>query len=279
VRRNYLTGDGYLYSGAFGAHVEHSDRFDRTAGQTAHLHGGGGEVFRDFFMLLDRPYGARQVAEVFFAKFDNAVLPPAFNFRGYLDTIGSKIEQLTGRTGLLPRQTIEWLYPNLRCRGWFGRANGLNNWVGASLTPFYDAPVTLMAQRIPVKHKTAGSFQAELIRHASPAIAAVTSQYGHDFARPPPLKRRALDRAKASLPPSTRPWLYGLRQRRTSRGSHPGGYLADEYIQAVLPSGPEQVDRLLSTAAMTDGQMLSRALTVEYFLQQHAGTARTEWAG
>jgi hypothetical protein len=238
------------------------------------LTGNAGEVFRNFFTLRDRPYTARQVAQSMYGKFNPAVLP-GDQFAAYVGGVTHKIESVVGRTGTLDRTLIDWLYPYFRCRSWFGRHIALYNRSGPHLMPFYDTRVTDVGVTVPARHKQAGRFEAALIARARPAVAAVRSQYGHNFLGKPPLRRRVRDHAKSVVPPAVRPYLHGGRQRLVA---DPGGYLAAPFVAAALPSGVEITAGLMRSESLTDRKQRSRLLTVEYLAQNLSPTVAWEWS-
>src|SRR6516164_8739554 len=72
AHRNFFATDGYGYAGIFhnGAETEESAR--RVFGDTIAINGGGGEIFRNFFYLLDRGYTIREILWSFYSRFDPA---------------------------------------------------------------------------------------------------------------------------------------------------------------------------------------------------------------
>jgi len=262
VHENYLNQDGYHFEGLFNAGLERTERRARVVNSTAYLHGGGGEIFRNFFKLPDRPLRTREVVQAMYAKYDPRVCASTFDRRGYEDAITAKIDGLLGtHLEMLDRQVVEWLYPNFRCRAWFGRDTSLNNAAGASLMPFYELEVTEFAATIPVDEKRWGTFEAELILRANPRIAAYPSQYGHDFASAVPLRRRLIENLQCATPPSLRPLLYALRERRHNV---PSPYLSASYRRAVFGNEIHPVLCLFNFDHPADPLVRSRILTVAY---------------
>src|SRR5437588_4381402 len=61
AHQNFLADDGYGWTGIFHNGAEHEERANRVSGNAIALNGGGGEVWRNFFYLLDRSYSPRAI--------------------------------------------------------------------------------------------------------------------------------------------------------------------------------------------------------------------------
>jgi hypothetical protein len=268
VEQNMYISDGWAAEGLFHGYDLRSGRAARTAGGWCYLHGAAGEILRDVSMLNDRPRSAADFARANYLKFDQAVTTDSFDRATFVARIADKVARLTRQPAgkKLPRQWIEWLYPHYRNRA-RERDNGLNAWVGMSLQPFYEADFMDFATRIPVKWKMGVAFEAELIRRADPAMAAVRSQYGFPFSSPPPAKVRAVRFARSNLPLGLRGALYARRARRREPASR-NRYLTPPMVAAALPERPERTGGLLRFHAMTNPEMLSRAYTVDFLARR-----------
>ena len=188
VQRNFeetdaLATDGGLFDNGGNAHARHARNIN---GQCA-VSGGCGEVYRNFFYLPNRSLRARDVALAFFARFINADTTARFDARAFLDKIDAKLARAVGHEPgeTLTRTEVEQLYPRERCRAFFGREISLVGRHGAYLMPFLNRAVVEEALRIPLDLKRAGRFEARLLAHIDPALAAYMSAYGHDFTGPP----------------------------------------------------------------------------------------------
>jgi hypothetical protein len=262
VHKNYLHDDGYDHEGFFTTNVEIEQRLSRTAGG-AFVHGGGGEIFRNYFLLSDGPKSAWDVVHAMYGKYDESVCARGFDRHGYEERIVTKIEQLIGfKQKRYDRQIIEWLYPNFRCRAWFGRESSLNNMAGASFMPFYERNITDLAATIPLNLKRAGMFESELIVRADPRLAAYSSQYGHNFADPPPFRRTIGDTVKTQTPPILRPRLYALRERLGRSATE--DYLSATYVESVLGRELHPVTTMFNMSVLHDPRMKSRVLSLAY---------------
>ena len=72
---NFLESDGYTWSGIFTNGAERTQRASRVNGNAMALNGGGGEIWRNFFYLLDRNYTPREILWSFYSQFDPETSP------------------------------------------------------------------------------------------------------------------------------------------------------------------------------------------------------------
>ena len=108
VARNFdecdaLVTDGGLFDNGGNAAARHA----RQAGGQAAVSGGCGEVFRNFFYLLDRRFTAREVALSFFGRFRRSDTSPRFHPAAFIDRISEKLAQPLGdvrRQHIAPRR-------------------------------------------------------------------------------------------------------------------------------------------------------------------------------
>ena len=70
VRTNFFREDALPWGGIFVNGAELLARQQRNANGALHVNGGGGEVFRNFFYLPDRPISTRQLVWTFFSQYD-----------------------------------------------------------------------------------------------------------------------------------------------------------------------------------------------------------------
>jgi asparagine synthase (glutamine-hydrolysing) len=264
VSRNYLATDGYGWGGIFSNGAELGERYRRTANGTIALNGGGGEIYRNFFYLRDGSYRPRALLWSFWGQFDPRQCTALFDEAVYYRNLKEKMfELLGGPRERLPRPTIEWLYHGFRCRSWDGKVNTINNRFGHTALPFLDHRITEHASRIPLAMKNHGGFEAELIRRIDPRLAGYPSNYGHDFAGPPPLRHRLRDLTTYLRPTALRRLTFRLKHSRRGASS-PTGYLAPKYVATVLPGGCPLLGRLFKIEAVSNEQHLARILSLEY---------------
>jgi hypothetical protein len=273
---NFHSSDGCFSAGIFDNNFDKAQRAHRSRDGHVYLHGGGGEVFRNFFMLPAGRCRPANVVRAGFAKFDSAVCAGPFRLEAFVEHMAGKVAALAGVGGEdLDRSAVEWLYATFRCRAWFGRENTLNCQNSNTLLPFLAPEIADFAATIPIKYKDFGAFEGELITRAWPPVAGLASQYGHGFDRPPPLRRRLGDLAKILLPSVLRPPLYGLRQRRRNASLPP--LLGADYVESVLPEGVQWMRSLFRQERMTDPLQISRLLTAEYLARWLGSRTRADW--
>ena len=274
---NFLASDGYTWSGIFTNGAERAQRASRVSGNAVALNGGGGEIWRNFFYLLDRTYSPRDILWSFYSQFDPETCSAAFDQEAYFRQLEIKLEALVRHPcARLPRPLVEWLYHYFRCRAWDGRINNINNSFGYVALPFLEHSVTEHASVIPIAWKNHGAYEAELIRRADPRLASYPSGYGHDFSGPPPLARRLADYGTFLRPP----WLRRFAYRVKNRVRRPAGlpdYLQKEYRDAALPRGVQVMSELFQLDRVVDPAQTARILTLEYLVGQFEGRIRIDF--
>lgn len=271
IEANFLSFDGCPSDGIFDTGEDLATRRQRCAGRALALNGGGGEVFRNFFYLPDRPLTIRQILFAFYCQFDPRICTDLFHEQRYLDSLGAKIGRvLKTKDDHISRGSAEFLYPGFRCRFWTGRNTSVNNRFGWALTPFTDFAVVRDAFRIPLKYKNFGRFEAALIHATSPQLAAYDSGYGHNFSGPPPLRRIAKDLATILRPTSLRRLSYRLKHRRPVTYPY---YLQQPYIETVLDPSFPAMSAFLHMDRINDVTLFNRACTLEYLFAKYAITS------
>lgn len=266
VKANFLLFDGYPNDGIFEGGVDARTRRERAADGKLMLNGGGGEIFRNFFYLADRPFRSIDIVRAFYSRYHPGWCTQRFVERQYLATLARKIQRVAGhdRPRLL-RSEVEYLYPAFRCAYWMGRNNSVNNRIGWSLTPFADYELARLTSAIPLRQKNYGRIEAEMIRSVSPRLAGYLSDYGHDFSGPPPLRRKLRDNATILRPTMLRPYTYRLKFRRP----HPRpDYLRPPLIDSVLDTSFPRLSHFFLVDRVNDPRAYGRISTLEYLFDQ-----------
>jgi hypothetical protein len=267
AQHNFLATDGYGYAGIFHNGAETQESARRVFGETVAINGGGGEVFRNFFYLLDRGYTIREILWSFYSRFDPAACTAVFDRESYYRSLERKVMKLVGSDDRwLPRPTVEWLYHSFRCRAWDGKVDSIAGRYGFTAMPYLENSITEHASALPLHWKNHGAYEAELIRRIDSRLAGYRSIYGHDFGRSPSVSRRLSDYSTYLRPPWLRRYTYRLRHFRRS-GDWPG-YLASPYREAVLTDGVIILSRLLRIDHVVDNAQYARILSLEYALRQ-----------
>lgn len=267
VAAQFQAFDGWPPDGIIGNGSDFATRTLRTVGHVLALNGGGGEIFRNFFYLPDRPFTTRDLVCTFYSQFDPKVTTPRFNEARYQDVMADKIGSIfgPGRTRL-SRAEVEFVYPGFRGRFWTGFNTTLNNHLGPALTPFFERSVVEQALSIPLSLKNHGIFEAALIAAIDPKLAAYPSAYGHDFATPPPVGRRLSDWLTYLRPPQLRRLAYRVKNRARKRVLP--RIMQPEFRRHYLPGGFPVMDNYFRTELVVDSEQMGRIMTLEYLARE-----------
>lgn len=212
VRRNFLAQDVCSWAGIFQNNAEIFESARRVHGNAIAFNGGGGEIFRNFFYLLDRQFSVRELLWSFYSRFNPLICTQVFDREDYYQGLERKIADLLGTDDpLLARPTVEWLYHCFRCRAWDGSVDSLCSRYGFTAMPYLERSITEHASALRLSWKNHGAYEAELIQRVDHRLARYSSVYGHDFDSQPPLFRRIADYATYLRPPLLRRHTYRLR--------------------------------------------------------------------
>ncbi|HNP35739.1 MAG TPA: hypothetical protein PKK10_07795 [Woeseiaceae bacterium] len=268
VPANYLAMDGLCSDGIFNNGADLATRRARAASGALALNGGGGEIYRNFFYLPDRPYTVEDVVKVFYHRFAADTFSRRFEQKAYAARLGDKLaESFSDQRHELSRSDVEWLYPYFRCRFWMGRNNSINNRFGPALTPLLDYDLAQIAMAVSIRAKNHGRFEAGLIRRISPELASFASEYGYSFAAEPPLRQRWSDTVTMHRPIWIRQHAY--RIKRALRRAAPDG--ASISLAAVHKRYPHAVDRMreyLAFNRLSDPAQIQRAASLGYLFAE-----------
>jgi asparagine synthase (glutamine-hydrolysing) len=276
VRRNFLATDGYGHAGIFHNGAETEECARRVFGGTIAVNGGGGEIFRNFFYLLNRRYTIREILWSFYSRFNPATCTDVFDCESYYRSLERKVMSLLGNDEKwLPRPTVEWLYHSFRCRAWDGKVDSIAGWYGFTAMPYLERSITHHASALPLHWKNHGTYEAELIRRIDSRLAGYPSIYGHDFSKSPPPSRRLSDYLTYFRPPWLRRYTYRLRH--FPRSEDQPGYLALPYREAVLPGGITILGPLFRLGRVADQVLSARILSLEYALRYFGSRVRLDF--
>jgi hypothetical protein len=277
VHRNFLAQDVCGWAGIFQNNAEIFESAHRVQGNKIAFNGGGGEIFRNFFYLLDRQFLVRELLWSFYSRFDPLICMEVFDREGYYQALERKIADLLGTDEpLLARPTVEWLYHSFRCRAWDGAVDSLCSRYGFTAMPYLERSITEHASALRLSWKNHGVYEAELIQRADHRLARYSSVYGHDFDSPPPLSRRFADYATYLRPPWLRRHTYRLRHLSRRADDWPG-YLAQPYRNAALLGENLYMRRLFRFDRIVDAEQFARILSLEYVLRQFGGRIRLQF--
>jgi len=274
--RNFLATDGYGYAGIFHNGAETEELARRVVGNMIAVNGGGGEIFRNFFYLLDREYTISEILWSFYSQFNPTACTASFDGEGYYRGLERKVlELLDSDTHRLPRPTVEWLYHRFRCRSWDGKVDTIAGWYGFTAMPYLEGAITEQASALPLHFKSHGAYEAELIRRIDNRLACYPSIYGHDFNQTPPLPRRVSDYWTYLRPPWLRRYTHRLRFFRPP--NEWPGYLGQAYQEALIPGGITLLRRLFRPDRVADPAQYARILSLEYAVRYFGNRIRTDF--
>jgi asparagine synthase (glutamine-hydrolysing) len=265
VRANALAFEGFPPDGIFDSGADLDSRSERGAGGALMLNGGGGEIFRNFHYLADRPLSLREFIWSFYAQFDPRACTARFRGAEFERALGAAMKSELGiDREVLERVEIERLYPYFRCKYWMGRNNSVNNKLGFAATPFVTHALIERALRLPLRAKALGRFEARLIRELHPRLAAYPSAYGHSFAEPPTRRRALAERLSVLRPPWLRRYSFRLRHRRpTPRPA----VLQDQFVGRLVDLGFPYLRRFFDVSRVYHHGQYNRLCTLEYLFE------------
>jgi hypothetical protein len=235
--------------------------------------GGCGEIYRNFFMLPERPASALTIAKTFYARFMASDATDRFDPAAFLDRIAAKIAApLDPRpAGKLSPALIEQVYPRVRCRALFGREISLEARHSPYLMPFLDHQVIAEALALPARARHAGRFEAALLHAIDPGLARHMSAYGHDFAGPPGMRHRLDEWSTRIRPAWLRAQSYAIQRRLRPMGDEHGGLLSPDYMGRVIDLDFPAMRHFFHLDRVADSGMWRRLAALEY-LAAHLGS-------
>ncbi|RMF08986.1 MAG: hypothetical protein D6763_08740 [Alphaproteobacteria bacterium] len=266
VKQQFLAFDGWPPDGIIGNGSDLATRRARCHNGVLALNGGGGEIFRNFFYLIDRPFTVRQILWTFYSRFEPRWCGEAFDESAYYTRMGEKISAIFTRPrDRLTRAEVEYIYPAFRGRFWTGRNTAINTHLGPALTPFLDHALVRAAVGVPLAYKNHGILEAAMIEAISPALARYASDYGHSFCGAVPLRRKLRDWMTYVRPPALRRFSYRFKTRLQPPGLK--RFLQPNYRRSYLPNGIAYMDRFFHLDRVTDPAQMNRILTLEFLFQ------------
>lgn len=261
---NGLFFDGLPADGIHDAGADQQTRLAQTAGGYLVLNGGGGEIYRNYFHLPDRPFRPTDIVHTFYRGFDSAVFRHPGGLRAYQERLACSMERslgLNGRTGrsLLTREQVELLYPLFRCHHWMAVNNSVSVRHGCYTTPLVDFNMVRLACRIPLVWKNAGALESRLIAGLHPKVAAHPSTHGFRFTDGPGRRARLSAWATRRRPVFARPAINTMH-RQLSR-QHVTSCMIQR-CRTLLP-GEWRMDPILDLGRLPDDGAYGRALAIE----------------
>jgi asparagine synthase (glutamine-hydrolysing) len=246
---------------------EISHRIARVDGGLVAVNGGGGEIWRDFWKLPNRPLRPIDFVDCHFAGRLEGFRGGQKAARSFECSVAEKIGALVSiGHGRMSLTEVQSLYARLRLRFWQGKNNSIDNHCGFAITPFSEHHFTVPAATIAMRFKRDGWFERQLICRASSRLASYPTSYGYNFAIGPPAFARMRARTVSVLPT----WIRALRRRRERQSIRPY-YLSSNYIEHRFGARELAVDEYVNITELRNPLAVSRALTIERLI-------RDEWA-
>jgi asparagine synthase (glutamine-hydrolysing) len=262
---NYI--DGFNPSGLFnGWSLSADERSQVPRPERLRLYGMAGEMYRRNLALPNRLCTLLEFLTVQADKADCSAFTAAFSKRSVYDSVGDKIvEALQLRERRLTPEQTELCYPHFRLAANSGWQMTVQNERAHALIPYGEPVLSYPSGKVQMKFRDLARFEAALIEYADPVLAAVTSNYGHAFDRPPGWRARLRARTLHLVPIRMRPVIQRQRARFRRPASLPF-YLQAEYLSVVFPDGFPLMSPYVDISAIKDPLMLSRALSLELLL-------------
>jgi len=269
VANNFLAFDGWPVDGIFDAGADVATRRQRARSGKIALNGGGGEIFRNFFYMPDRPFSAQQLLWTFYSQFDAKCCTGAFRLPEYYESLSEALYRSLriDAPRRLSRAEIELAYPFYRCRFWTGRNTSVNLRFGHSLTPFLELDLILRAAEVPLRYKNYGALEASLIERADPALAGYTSAYGHAFDKPMRWRTRWRYALETARPPSLR--RLSFRLKRALRPPPTPAALDATGLNDVVDMRLPAMGAFFDVRRVHDPHQLARIYSLEYLFAWH----------
>lgn len=255
--------DGLTQYGFACEPYEVSHRRERVDGGQITVNGGGGEIWRDFWKLPDRPMSAEEFSRAYFSGRFDGLRSTISSPREFLSALGQKIGEIAGvKSGRMSPSAVQSLYARLRLRFWQGKNNSVDNFFGYAVTPFSEHHFSVPAMWIPLKAKQNDWFERQLIQRTSPNLARYPSSHGYSLEGGPNL----FQIAKASITRGLPAWIRGRRRQQRIRHER-SYYHSERFVHARFGAPPLEVERYFQLSRLTDALAFSRALTVERMLR------------
>lgn len=163
LARSVVAFDGYDPDAIVARDVDLVTRTSRVAAGRVLLSGSAGEVFRNFFYLRDREFSARDMIDVFFARYTRCFRGSAERLDYEREITRTMLAAIGADSELLQRWQVELVYPLFRGRYWTARDLEINQRFGEALYPYLEADIIRDACWIPWEWKWNFRFELALI--------------------------------------------------------------------------------------------------------------------
>jgi hypothetical protein len=265
LNKKFFNIDGLNYNGIF-LSIHNMDIINSKKA-AINLNGGGGEIYRNFWTLPDKSISIKNFIKSKYDAIDFSICSDTFKKSEFFSCLENKIKILLGiEKDRLSSAEIQMLYPFWRLQFWTGRGISILNNYSYSLLPFSEPRFVFESSKIPLKFKTAGKFEASIIRKINKNLADYPSKYGHNFSQSIPFHQTLDDLIKIYTPIFLRPFLRRIKSKRNN--PQRPYYMENEYLSKTLPSKEFYTSNFINVSSVTNIEILSRTLTMEYFLNR-----------
>lgn len=262
--------DGMPTDGIFDRGADRITRIRQSDNNALALNGGGGEIFRNFFYLHDKPFSASDVYRAFYSAWHPDAVPLRIDRDEYRDYMTAAIEHSLSASGVMPRSTIELIYPLFRVRYWTARNTSQAARSGHFLTPLVDPELVRFTHELPLRWKDYGKFEAALIGQLDASLSKVPLTYGFRPNEGPSLSYRVKMWAQHRRPPMLRANSMRIRTffKRTYSTDR---YSSDNHCETALADWTDVLD----TSYLFDSGQRTRASTLATLLSHLAETTHS----
>lgn len=181
LKEQYYKYDGMGVGGAF-QFFSGLDVFSRIPQQNLLLDGNGGEIYRNTYRLPNRSMSLKSYAHKTVLNHQSTLNQPRLDKNHFISNLCGKIsKQERFGTSVVNRYLLEGLYPKFIQQSWLGTFGSVANQFLDFFAPFLDMQVIKNSLHIPLRYKTMGWFEGELIKLIDPEVAKIITNYGYDF--------------------------------------------------------------------------------------------------
>lgn len=273
LEKRYYLGDGLGHEiGLFDNGSDLHFRLSRTENAKLQLNGGGGEAFRNYWVLPDRTLHIRAFLKSRYDRMDYSIFSDYFDYNSHFSALQDKIKISLGTNkDRIDRLQMELIQPEFENKYWMGNNNSINNVLAYSLTPFADTSFQWRACDIPLKYKQLSIFEAALMKSIDPDLAKYPTSQGVDlFNYRVALRSKAKYFATLHMPLWLKSYLrkhfwYAASEKFRLQGNkfELPFYLTKKYLDRIFHSNDLYMSKYIHIDKINNPQVLSRVLTAE----------------
>lgn len=267
VASDAVVFDGWKTGGLIDNGSDQPDRRSRHIGGAVPLNGGLGEIYRNFYNLLNKTYSAEDVVTAFYMSFDPGWATAAFDATEYRATLARQMRaELATEAGELSPQQAHLLYPLFRGRYWTARDAETNQRFGWMSLPYLEHACIAAAASIPLKYRNLGRVQQAMIQASNARVAGYPNAYGFSFRGRPPLRYR-VNAWRSLLRPL---WLRRQSHRFKRRAAEFPPQLQPERLSRIIDMSFPYMRRYFHPERIATEGVYNRIVTLEYLAERFA---------